>query len=163
MRRKICKVVCGVSVFACAGALQAATTINFILEQVDQAENFSQTAYIDDGKILIKGAGGGSEIDLLFRQSNETMTVINHSDKTTLDIDAAGVASLASQAQGMMSIVQQQMAKQMENMSEAEREKFKEMIENLGGGQLMQAPPPPPPATPSAKSRRPLGGLLQKQ
>lgn len=159
MRRRICTLLCSMLLLPCIGVSQAATTINFLLKQVGQQDDFPQTAYIDNGKILIQGSGGGTDIDLLFQQSNETMTVINHSDRTTLDIDAEKVAGLANQAQGMMSIVQQQMAKQMENMSEQEREKFKEMVENLGGGQLMQAPPPPPPAkTYKEKGTRTING-----
>lgn len=127
------------------GAAWAATTINFILQQVDQPGDVLQTAYIDSGKILIKAAGGDPRMDLLFEQSTETMTVIDHTDRTTLDIDAEKVATLAGQAEGMMSIVQQQLAKQMENMSEAERKKLQEVIENLGGGQLVKPAPPPPP------------------
>lgn len=122
----------------------AATTIGFKLKQTGQPD-VMQTAYINDGNLLIKAAGGDPSTDLLFQQSIETMTIINHTDKTTLDIDAAKVAALASQAEGMMSVVRQQMAKQMENMSDEEKEQFLKMIENMGGGQLMPTPAPPPP------------------
>ena len=61
------------------------------------------------------------------------MTIINHADKTTLDIDAAKVETLANQAQGMMAVVKQQVAAQMENMSEEEHEKLANMLKTLGG------------------------------
>ncbi|MDJ0958312.1 MAG: DUF4412 domain-containing protein [Arenicellales bacterium] len=122
---------------------QAATTINFMLKQVDHAEDVAQAAYIDNGKLLIKAAGGDPNFDLLFQQANETMTIIDHSEKTTLDVDAVKVETLANQAEGMMDVIRQQVASQMENLSEEQQQQVQQMIENMGVGQLMKEPAPP--------------------
>ena len=119
-----------------------ATTIDFTLKQKDLADTV-QVSYLDDGKALIKAAGGDPNIDLLFQQSTETMTIINHGDRSTLDIDANKVSALASQASGVMDLVRQQLTAQMENMSEEQRQQLQKMIEGMGGGQLLQPPPPP--------------------
>ena len=118
-----------------------ATTIDFTLQQNGLADTV-QVSYFDAGKALIKAAGGDPNIDLLFQQSTETMTVINHADGSTLDISAEKVTALASQASGVMDLVRQQLTAQMENMSEEQREQLQKMIESMGGGQLVQPPPP---------------------
>ena len=132
-----------IAVTCLAAPSYGATTINFILQQQNQAD-VVQTTYIDDGKALIRAAGGDSNIDLFYQQSSETMTVINHEDRSTLDIDAEKVSRLASQASGVMDLVRQQLMAQMENMSEEQREQMQKMIEGLGGAQLVQPPSPPP-------------------
>jgi hypothetical protein len=118
-----------------------ATTIDFTLKQNGLADTV-QVSYFDAGKALIKAAGGDPNIDLLFQQSTETMTVINHADGSTLDINAEKVSALASQASGVMDLVRQQLTAQMENMSEEQREQLQKMIESMGGGQLIQPSPP---------------------
>ena len=143
MRYRVPVLAGGIVLLGFLAPSHAATTIGFNLKQVGEPD-VMQTAYIDDGNLLIKAAGGDPTTDLLFQQSIETMTIINHTDKTTLDIDAAKVGALASQAEGMMSIMQQQIAAQMEGMSDEEKEQFEKMMENMGGGQLMPAPAPPP-------------------
>ncbi len=146
MRNKICTVLCSATVLCqLATPSSAATTINFLLKQVDQDSEVAQFAYIDGGKVLIRAAGGDPQYDLLFQQASETMTIIDHNEKTTLDIDAARVGALANQAQGMIDIVRQQVEQEMEGMSEEQRQKVQAMIESLGGGQLMETPAPPQP------------------
>ena len=145
MRNKVCTLVFGFPLLCHLTPAPAATTINFLLKQVDRGSEVAQFAYIDDGKALIKAAGGDANLDLLFERSSETMTIIDHNEKTTLDIDAQKVAALANQAQGMMDIVRQQLMQQMENMSDEQRQKVQEMIEGLGGAQLMEAPTPSKP------------------
>lgn len=145
MRNKAFILLCGIPLLGYGAASYAATTINFSLKQAGQGSEVAQSAYIDDGKVLIKAAGGDPNYDLLFEQANETMTIIDHNEKTTLDINAQKVAALANQAQGMMDIVRQQLMLEMEDMSEEQRQKVETMIASLGGGQLMQVPPPPQP------------------
>ena len=145
MRKKLNVLVCTAILCHVTTSASAATTINFILKQVDQASEVAQFAYIDDGKVLIKAAGGDPKYDLLFQQASETMTIIDHNDKTTLDIDAEKVAALASQAQGMIDIVRQQVQQGMEGMSEEQQQRVQAMIEGLGGGKLMETPAPPKP------------------
>ena len=142
MRNRILALAGGIAFFWFIPG-HAATTINFMLKQVDQAQDVAQAAYIDDGKLLIKAAGGDPNFDLLFLQASETMTIIDHSEKTTLDIDAVKVEALANQAEGMMGMVRQQVMAQMENLSEEQQEQVQQMIENMGGGQLMKKPAPP--------------------
>lgn len=146
MHRIVFALTFGAALAGHATLAAAATSIDFMLQQAGQTGDIAQTAYIDQGRILIRGAGGDPAMDLLFQQAGETMTVINHLDKTTLDIDAAKVATLTNQIGGMMDIVKQQVAKQMENMSEQEREKLEQMLANMGGGSLLPAEQAPAPA-----------------
>jgi len=134
---------CVISIAGCVNASFAATTIDFILKQQGQPD-VAQAAYIDNGTALIKAAGGDQNIDLLFNQTNQTMTIINHEEKSTLDLDADKISSLAGQASGMIDMVRQQLLAQMENLSEEQREQMLKMIEGMGGGQLVQPPPAPP-------------------
>jgi len=125
------------------GSASGATTIDFILQQHGMAD-VTQAAYIDNGSILIKAAGGDPNVDLLFEQSSQTMTIVNHEEKSTLDLDAERVSTLAGQATGLMAVVRKQLTSQMENMSEEQRAQMQTVIESMGIGELMQPPPPPP-------------------
>lgn len=104
----------------------------------------AQAAYIQDGKVLIKAAGGDTNMDLLFQQANQTMTIINHEEKSLLDLDPERISALADQASGMIDMLRQQVMAQMGNLSDEQRVQVEKMIENMGGGQLVQPPPPPP-------------------
>ena len=143
MRNRILTLACGITMFWLIPG-EAATTINFMLKQVDHPQDVAQAAYIDDGKLLIKAAGGDPNFDLLFQQAIETMTIIDHSEKTTLDVDAVKVETLANQAEGMMDVIRQQVSAQMENLSEEQQAQVQQMIENMGVGQLMKESAPPP-------------------
>lgn len=131
------------TLFCLNGGTFAATTIDFILKQQGMAD-VAQAAYIDNGRILIKAAGGDANMDLLFDQASQTMTIINHAEKSLLDLDAERVTALAGQASGMLELVRQQLTAQMENMSGEQRQQMEKMMESMGVSQLMQPPPPPP-------------------
>lgn len=141
---KTAAIALGVSaVFSFQPGASGATTIDFILKQQGMAD-VSQAAYIAGGRILIKAAGGDPNMDLLFDQASETMTVVNHAEKSTLDLDAERVTALAGQATGMLEMVRQQLTAQMGNMSEEQRQQMEKMMESMGVGQLMQPEPSPP-------------------
>ena len=80
------------TLFWVSGVTPAATTIDFILKQQGMAD-VAQAAYIDNGRILIKAAGGDANMDLLFDQASQTMTIINHAEKSLLDLDAERAVS----------------------------------------------------------------------
>lgn len=131
------------TLFCMNAGTPAATTIDFILKQQGVAD-VAQAAYIDGGRVLIKAAGGDANMDLLFDQANQTMTIINHAEKSILDLDAERITTLAGQASGMMEMLRQQLTAQMENMSEEQRQQMEKMMDSMGVGQLMQPPPAPP-------------------
>lgn len=134
---------CAVTLSCCVSVSNAATTIEFMLKQQGLAD-VAQAAYIQDGKVLIKAAGGDTNMDLLFQQANQTMTIINHEEKSLLDLDPERISALADQASGMIDMLRQQVMAQMGNLSDEQRVQVEKMIENMGGGQLVQPPPPPP-------------------
>jgi hypothetical protein len=108
-----------------------------MLKQQGQPD-VAQAAYIDNGKVLIKAAGGDSNMDLLYDQATQTMTIVNHGEKSTLDLDAERVSALAGQASGMIDMVRQQVLAQMENMSEDQRKQMEKVIDSMGVGGIMQ-------------------------
>ena len=104
----------------------------------------SQTAYVQDGRVLIKDAGDANT-DIVFEPASATMYVLDHSKKTAMRINEQAIDNFAGQASGMASIIQQQLAAQMQNMSAEEQAQMQELMGGFGlSGMTEQATPSAP-------------------
>ncbi len=120
----------------------ADTTIEFSVGEAGSAQTRPQIAYIKDGALFVKGAGGDPQIDLLFKRERSSITIINHGERSYMNFDEQKISELSDRAQGMMSMVQKQLADNLANLPPDQAARMKEMMGNFGvpaGG----APPPP--------------------
>ncbi len=124
-------------------AVSADTTIEFSVSDSSSPQTRSQTAYVKDGTIFVKAAGGDPQIDLLFNRNQSAITIINHGDRTHMSFDEAKITQLSDQAQGMMSMVQKQLAESLANLPPEQAARMKEMMGGFGAPSGNQPPPPP--------------------
>lgn len=120
----------------------ADTTIEFSVTESGSTQTRSQTAYVKDGTIFVKGAGGDPQVDFLFKRERSSITIINHGDRTYISFDEEQINELSDRAQGMMSMVQKQLAENLANLPPEQAARMKEMMGNMGmpAGNV---PPPP--------------------
>ncbi len=120
----------------------AATTIEFTVTDAGAGAPRMQTAYVKDGKIYVRSAGGDANFDLLFTSDNSSVALINHRERSYLQLDEKKVSELADTAQGMMSMVQKQLSENLANLPPEQAARMKEMMGNFG---LPTESPPPKP------------------
>lgn len=119
----------------------AATTVQFSVTQPGSPVS-TQTVYIKNGKVLVQGAGGDPQFDLLYNRQDASMTLINHGDRTFLTFNEQQVTELAEGAQNMMSTVQEQLTAGMASLPPEQAARMKEMLGSLGVP--TEQPPPAP-------------------
>lgn len=91
----------------------------------------SQTAFVQNGRVLIKDAGDANT-DIVFEPGSATMYMLDHAKKTTMRIDEQAIDNIAGQASGMASMIQQQLAAQMGNMTAEEQAQMQQLMSGFG-------------------------------
>ncbi|MGH1542699.1 MAG: hypothetical protein ACRBHB_19930 [Arenicella sp.] len=81
--------------------------------------NDIQTALIKKGKVLIQNASD-KNTEMLYNSANQTMTVIDHAEKSYMLLDAQTIEQLTSQLSGIKSAMKQQ----LDNLSPEQREQL---------------------------------------
>jgi hypothetical protein len=99
----------------------------------------AQTAYVKEGRILMKGFTGNADGDMLFDQAKQNITIINHRDRKFMTLDEKSVQQMAQQVSGMMTAMQAQMEKQMAGMSPQQRAQMEQMLGSAGLGKMLEA------------------------
>ncbi len=124
-----------------------ASTIHFSMNDAGNpgAPASTQVMYVKDGKLVVKGAGGQPSIDMLFQRDNGLMSIVDHNEKTFMEFDEERISRLADQAQGMITIVQQQLADKLAGLPPEQAARVQEMLGGMGVGQAE------PPAAKAAK------------
>ncbi len=126
----------------CSATVCADTTIEFSVTESGSTQTTAQIAYVKDGTIFVKGAGGDPQVDFLFNRERSSITIINHGEQTYLSLDEQKISELSDRAQGMMSMVQKQLAENLANLPPEQAARMKEMMGNFG---MPASDDPPPP------------------
>ena len=108
----------------------------------------AHSAYVQNGRVLIKETENDST-EVIFEAASSTMYVIDHSKKTVMRLTEQVIDGLVSQVGGMASIIQQQLAEQMANMSAEERAQMEALMGGLG---LADVQAPAKPAAPTLQA-----------
>jgi len=140
----------------------ADATVQFrVTNAADPKSASTQIVYIQQDKLMVRNVGGQSGIDMLFSKKDDTMTIINHQQKSYVVVDEERIAQLAGQAQGLLDAIQQQLEKQMKEMPPEKQARMREMMEKYG----MKDPnaPPPPPRTIKRLGNRAINGFKCRQ
>ena len=91
----------------------------------------AHSAYVQNGRVLIKETEN-NHTDVIFETASSTMYVVDHSKRTVMRLTEQVIDNLASQVGGVASIIQQQLAEQMANMSAEERAQMEALMGGLG-------------------------------
>ncbi len=124
----------------------AASILDLSVEERQQAP-VAQRIYVGAGKLRINdidGRGG----DIVFDRAREAVTVVDNAKRSYFVIDEEQLGRVVTQAQGVMNVIQEQLAKQMENLSPEQQAQLKEMMGGFGGAAAPAAAPATYTATP---------------
>ncbi len=97
----------------------------------------TQTMYVKNQRILIKAAGGDNRIDILFDEAGQTMSIVDHVKRTYLPLNEENVGKFASQAEGLVSAVQEQVAA----LPAEQRAQLEQLLGDSVLGSVAKAPP----------------------
>ncbi|MBT5032088.1 MAG: hypothetical protein HOM55_07305 [Proteobacteria bacterium] len=117
----------------------------------------AHSAYVQNGRVLIKEANN-ERTDIIFEAASGTMYVVDHNNRTVMHLTEQVIDNLVGQVGGMASIIQQQLAEQMANMSADERAQMEALMGGLGLGD-MQAKAEPAAPTLQATGNAEYGGI----
>lgn len=133
---KISALLC---VLALSVETRADSSLEFLLHEANAPEAKSQPVLIKDGQVLVKGAGGDANLDLLYTRAQEQVLVIDHRKHTVMTLDERQFDRLAQQAQTVQPLLQG-LGEQLGKLSPEQRGKWEQM---LGGkvdlGQVAEA------------------------
>jgi hypothetical protein len=86
-----------------------------------------QPVIIKNGIVLIKGAGGNGNLDLLYERSAERLVLINHKKQRYTLITDEKVGRIAQQAEDLQPVLRG-IGEQLRKLSPKQREKWREML-----------------------------------
>ena len=116
-----------------------------ILYSGDDGDTDARTAFVQNGKVLIKDTDDPNT-DIVFEPAINTMFVINHAEQTVMRIDEQAIDQFAGQAGGMVSMMQQQIQQQMAGMTDEQKAQMEAMLGGMMQG-MNATPQEPEPVT----------------
>ncbi len=123
-----------------AGAAQAASLIE--LRGTDLEHPIRNDIEINGQRALVTVHDGGETTDIQFDADTGTAYVIDHQQKSYLELTEEGIAQMGSQLQNMMAQLKAQMEQASAGMSEAQRAQLGDLIGQLGSSAPAGALPP---------------------
>ncbi len=109
----------------------AASILEFSVEERQQAP-IAQKIYVGGGRLRINNVDGRGG-DILFERASDSVTVVDNAKRSYFVIDQEQLGRVATQAQSVMNVIQEQLAKQMENLSPEQQAHLKDMMGGFGG------------------------------
>ncbi len=68
-------------------AAKADSVLEFLVKETRAPVGKTQPVLIKDGKVMVKGAGGDAELDVLYSRAQEKLVVIDHHKRTFMPVD----------------------------------------------------------------------------
>ncbi len=138
-------------------ALYADATLQFQVHDLaaPNAPVRTQTLYVKNQRILIKGAGGDDRVDIVFDQATQTMSIVDHVKRTYLPLDEQSVSRLADRAEGLVSAVQEQLAA----LPPEQQAQLEALLGDSAMGAVTKEVPQPDPKTYSRSGARTVNGI----
>ncbi|MFM8330896.1 MAG: hypothetical protein ACKN9T_04350 [Candidatus Methylumidiphilus sp.] len=145
-------------------ASSADSTLEFLVAEDGEKPAKLQSLLIKDGKILLKGAGGGGSLDLIYSASPEQLSIIDHAKRHVMTLDESQVNRIAQQAETVQPLLQG-FGEQIAKLSPKQRAQWEDM---LGGKLSLDAVAAAAQPTPKAKivktgQTRQVGGIACEQ
>ncbi|QJD30850.1 hypothetical protein [Methylococcus geothermalis] len=110
----------------------AASFADSTLQYQVSGEKALQSLFVKDGQVLIKSAGGDSNLDILFNRSRNAAFLIDHRKQAYMPVTEQRVAELASQVQDVQPLLRG-LGEQLKKVSPEQKAKWSDM---LGGVDL---------------------------
>lgn len=119
----------------CPVLASADSVIEYSVKQ--GGRNAVQPVMIKDGNVLVKGAGGDGNLDVLFERGTERLVLIDHKARRYTPITDAQVGRIAQQAETLQPVLRG-IGEQLRKLSPRQREKWAQMLGGVSLDQLDQ-------------------------
>ena len=135
-------IIAAVTLFFVCQAIYADATLQFQVRDLaaPSAPVRTQTLYVKNQRILIKAAGGDNRVDILFDETGQTMSIVDHAKRTYLPLNEQNVTELADRAEGLVSAVQEQVA----TLPPEQRAQLEQLLGNSMLGSVTKGENPAP-------------------
>lgn len=107
--------------------VRADTVLEFMVKKSQASAATPQSVAIKDGRIMVKAAGGDASTDLLYSQAEDSVTIVDHGERTVMTVNEAQVGRINEQAEGVEPLLQG-LGAQIAKLSPEERRKWQEII-----------------------------------
>lgn len=133
-----------IAVLAMAPALPAVadSTLEYTVTEAPAATGKSQPVLIKDGRVMVKGAGGDSKLDLLYTRRDESLFIIDHRKHSFMTVDQQQLDRFGRQAEALQPLLQG-FGEQLGKLSPQQRAKWGQMLGgNVSLDQIAEAAKP---------------------
>jgi hypothetical protein len=115
------------ALLAFGGTATADSMLEFLIQDSGITAGKPQPVLIKDGMLLVKGAGGDEQLDLLYSRAKERLTIIDHRKKTFMPVDEQQISNISHQTEDFMPLLQG-LGEQMAKLTPAQRARWEDML-----------------------------------
>ncbi len=123
-----------------AGMAAAATSID--LQGSDNGQKIHNKILVNNNWVRISILDQQESTDVLFDTIHQIIYVLDHKDRSFMEMTEQGMEQMGTQLQGVMTQIQSQLSQVTANMSEQDKAQMGNFLQNMGLGQPAEAPAP---------------------
>lgn len=125
-----------------AQTASADSTLEFLFKADKTPEGKTQPVLIKDGKILIRGAGGDAQLDLLYARSPAQLFIIDHRKRSIVSVDEQQINAIGKQTETVQPLLQG-LGEQLAQLNPKQRAKWQQMLgDNVSLDKIAEAAKP---------------------
>jgi len=108
-------------------AANADNTLEYLLTEAGEKPGKLQAVVVKDGKVLLKGAGGGGNLDFIYSAIPEQLSIIDHGKHSVMVLDESQIDRIAKQTETVQPLLQG-VAGQIAKLDPKQRAKWEDML-----------------------------------
>lgn len=112
---------------ACTVPAAADSTLDYTVIEAANPAGKSQPVLIKDGRVMVKGAGGDSKLDVLYSRNDDSLFIIDHRKHSYMTLDQQQLARFGRQAEALQPLLQG-FGEQLGKLSPEQRAKWQQML-----------------------------------
>lgn len=101
--------------------------LEYLVKDAGVSETTTRLVIVKDGEIMVKAAGGGRNLDFLYRHAPESVVIVDHHKRTLMTVDEQQVARINQQAQYVLPLLQL-LGEQIAGLSPDQRLKWQKLL-----------------------------------
>lgn len=112
---------------ALSTSVSADSTLEYVVNDAPNRPGKSQPLLIKNGLVMLKGAGGDSNTDMLYNRDNESLLIIDHRKRSFMAVDQQQVSQIGQQAEQLQPLLQG-FGEQLGKLSPQQKAKWQQML-----------------------------------
>lgn len=107
--------------------VSADSTLEYLVIDTPNRAGKPQPVIIKDGRVMVKGAGGDHQLDMLYRRDQDTLFIIDHGKRSYMTLDPQQISQIGQQAEQLQPLLQG-FGEQLGRLSPQQRAKWQQML-----------------------------------